>query len=324
MANVVRLLAGLFFILAGAAYYFGVTMASFASLVFVVAGALVLLLALLGHRATGGDIALFVCGLLILAFVISPAFTSPTGPAISRTLAKDAISANQIAIFASTDVGSIDVSISDRPGLGYQVNFTQVRAPFFLFPGTGPSTTLTNRTEGSTLALNASARSYDISITIGTGYTLDVTATAGTGSVSIRSLASETLGAVSLESGTGSVTGDLTSKTVGSIKLQAGTGSLRLSSDHLAPNGPRVPITLTTGTGSLDLSVRFADGTAVSVDATTGMGSINNNLQGFNVSPSSTNTRLICQAGDLASAPRSFEVSASAGTGSINLSSQFG
>jgi hypothetical protein len=57
-----RILGGLFFVLAGVAYYFGVTVASSAALLFVIAGATVVLLALFGHRARPGDIAIFVLG----------------------------------------------------------------------------------------------------------------------------------------------------------------------------------------------------------------------------------------------------------------------
>jgi len=69
---VLRVLGGILFVLAGAAYYFGITVAFSAPLVFIVAGAAVVLLALIGHRARGGDVAIFVIGLLVLGFFITP------------------------------------------------------------------------------------------------------------------------------------------------------------------------------------------------------------------------------------------------------------
>lgn len=321
---VLRILGGLFFVLAGVVYYLGITVAFSASLIFIVAGAAVVLLALLGHRARPGDIAIFVIGLLLLGFFLSPGIG--LGPSssqiISHTVGKTALSEKQIDLLATTDVGSVNVFYSSRSDLAYQVNFTRSSFPFAFF-GTLPSTSLSNETRGGAFVLNATARLYDISIAIGTGYLLNITANSGTGSVNVKALSSERLGSVSLQTGTGSIDGNLTSLSVGGIDFQAGTGSVVLHSSHLAPSGARVPITLKTGTGSIDLDVKLATGTAVSVDASASLSGVSHNLQGFTVTPQSTRSNLQASAGDVNTAPASFVVQASAGTGSVTVDAQF-
>lgn len=323
---ILRILGGLFFILAGLAYYLGVTIASSASLIFIAAGVVVVVLALFGHRARGGDVALFVIGLLVLAAFISPGIGPGTSVSdrISHSAGKAAVSARQIDLVASADVGSISVSYSSRGDLAYQVNFTRSPFPFGLWPGASPYASLTNETRGGELELNATARSYDVSVSIGTGYVLNVTASTGTGNVELKALAGETLGAVSLQSGTGSVNANLTTKSTGSVRLETGTGSVSLSSNHFAPNGARVPVSLKTGTGSVDLKMKLPNGTAVSLSASAGFGSVSHNLQGFLVNQeSSTGSNLVATAGDVNTASSSFVVQLSTGTGSVSVTSRF-
>jgi len=321
---VLRILGGLLFILAGLAYYLGITIAFSAAVVFIAAGAAVVLLALLGHRARGGDIAIFIIGLLVLGFFLTPGIGAGTQASslVSHSEPKTALSAKQIDLLATTDVGSINVFYATNSDLAYQVNFTRTPFPFGFFTGL-PSTSLTNQTAGSTFTLNATAHSYAISIAIGTGYLLNVTATSGTGSVSIRGLSSQRLGSVTLQSGTGSIDGNLTSLSIGGISLQAGTGSVDLNSNYLAADGPKVPITLKTGTGSISVDMRLLNGTAASIDASSPLGGVSHNLQGFSVSSLSSRSSLQASAGDVNTAAASFVVQASTGTGSISVDARF-
>ncbi len=324
---ILRILGGLFFVLAGAAYYFGITVASSVALVFIAGGAAVIVLGLFGHRAHGGDVALFVIGLLVLSAVITPGIGAPgpgSGELVTYTATKTAVPTHQIDLRASADIGSINFFYTGRSDLAYQVNFTRAPSPFALWPGSSPLASLTNETRGGVLLLNATARSYDISVAIGTGYIVDVTASTGTGSVGMKASASEPLGAVSLQSGTGSVGANLTSASVGGIRLQTGTGSVSLTSSHLAPSGARVPMSLSTGTGTVDLRMKLPNGTAVSLTASAGFGSVSHNLQGFLVSQeSSTGSNLVAKAGDINSAQNSFVIDLSTGTGSVTVNSQF-
>jgi hypothetical protein len=323
---ILRILGGLFFVLAGLAYYLGITIASSFSLLFIAAGAAVLVLALLGHRAHGGDVAVFVIGLLVLGVFITPGVGAPgsaVGQRVSHTVPRSGVSTQQIDLIASADLGSIDIFYSNRSDLGYQVNFTRSSFPFGLFTGSRPSTSLSNETRGGVFTLNATARSYDISLAIGMGYLLNISAATGTGSINVSSLVGERLGTVSLQSGTGSVNANLTSLSIGGISLQAGTGSVNLHSNHLAPTGARVPITLKTGTGSVDLEMKLASKTAVSLEASAGLGNVNHNLQGFSISSQSSRSDLVATAGDINNAATSFVVQLSTGTGSVTVNSQF-
>ena len=222
----------------------------------------------------------------------------------------------------SRDVGSIKVFYSTRGDLAYQVNFTRASFPFGFFAGV-PSTSLSNETRGGAFMLNATARQYDISVAIGTGYVLNVTANTGTGSINVKALSSERLGTVSLQTGTGSIDANLTSLSVGGISIEAGTGSVNLQSSHLAPSGARLPITLSTGTGSVDLKMKLTSGTAVSIDASAGLGGVSHNLSGFTVAAQSSKSHLVATAGDVDTAANSFVVQASTGTGSVTLNAQF-
>jgi hypothetical protein len=321
---ILRILGGLFLVTAGLAYYFGVTVAFSASVIFIAAGAAVILLALLRHSASAGDVAIFVISLLVLGLFLTPGIG--TGPSSSQrityTATKTNLSATQIDLVASDDVGNIHVSYSGRSDLAYQVNFTRSTFPFGFFAGL-PSASLTNETRGGAFLLNATAHSYDLSIAIGTGYLLNVTANTGTGNIDMNTLSNERLGSVSLQTGTGNIDGNLTALSVGRISLQAGTGNVHLSSGRLSPNGPRVPISLMTGTGNVDIDMKLASGTALSIDASAGLGGVSNNLQGFTVSSQSSRSHLLATAGDVNTASASFVVQASTGTGSVTVDAQF-
>jgi len=321
---ILRILGGLFFVLAGLAYYLGVTVAFSASLIFIAAGAAVILLALLRHRAGPADVAIFIIGLLVLGVFLTPGIGtgSSASQRITYTVAKTGLPTQRIDLVSSSDVGNIDVSYSSNSDLAYQVNFTRSTFPFGFFQGL-PSASLSNETQGGTFMLNATAHWYDISIAIGRGYLLNVSANTGTGNINVRGLSSERLGNVFLKTGTGSIDGNLTSLAVGGIDVQAGTGSVTLYSSHFAPSGARLPITLRTGTGSVNLSMKLTNGTAVSIDASASLGGVSHNLQGFTVSPESNRSSLQATAGDINTAATSFVVQATAGTGSVNIDAQF-
>ncbi len=322
---ILRILGGLFFVLAGVAYYLGITIAFSAAVGFVVGGAAVILLAIIGHRASGADVAVFIIGLLVLGAFLTPGVASPgstAGGRVTYTVPKSALSATKIDLLATTDVGSITVSYTDNAATGYQVNFTRSPFPFSIFSGVVPSASLKNETQAGAFVLNATARAYDISVAIGTGYSLNVSASTGTGSVELKTAAGQSLAAVSLQSGTGSVKANLTSSSAGAIRLETGTGSIELDSSSLAPNGPRVPITLQAGTGGVTLRVMLASGTAASIEATAGLGGVSHNLVGFSVSPQSTGSNLVATAGDPSVAATSFVIRLSTGTGSVTADAQ--
>ena len=322
---ILRVLAVLFFIMAGLSYYFGVAVAFSAVLVFFAVVAVVTVLALLGHRGKRGDIVFFVIGLLTLAAFVSPGIGRGFSAAqlISHTVTRASLSDQLIYVVASTDVGGINVFFSPKTALAYQVNFTRNAFPLGIFGGVAPSTSLTNQTQEGVFILNATAHSYDISIAVGTGYFVNVTASARTGSVAVRSSPVEELGSVFLRSDTGGITANLTSQSVREVSLQAGTGSINLFSSHLAPSGTRIPVKLHAGTGSVNLDVKIATGTKVLLEASTGLGGVNQSLQGFTISPYSTRSDLVAQAGDVSAAGESFIVQASAGTGSVNVGAEF-
>lgn len=323
---VLRILGGVFFVLAGLAYFLAFTIPYSLALLFVAAGAAVVLVAILGHRPSGGDVAVFVIGLLVLGVLTTPGVAYPGGEAgekVTYTVSASALTAQQVELLVHTDVGSVSVSHLANSAAGYQVNFTRSAFPFSIFSGISPLASLTNETRGGIFTLNATSRGYSVSVAVGDSYLLNVTASTGTGSIDFNGSPAGRLGDVSLESGTGSVSANITSQSVGAVSLQTGTGSVELRSSHLASNGAMVPITLSTGTGGATLDVSLAGGTAVSLEATAGLGGVNHNLQGFTVSPESTRSSLFATAGEPGSAPSSFVVRISTGTGSVTADARF-
>ena len=323
---ILRLIGGLCFVLAGIAYYLGVTVSSSVAIVFVGAGVVVIYLGYAGHHANAGDVAIFMIGVLVLGATLSPGVGAPARgiPVATYTGASSALTAHAVMLLASTDVGNVDVAYSTKSGLGYQVNFTRTTTfPFWSLSGRQPLASLTNETVGGTFVLNATARGYDVSVLVGTGYLLSVNATTGTGNVKVRTSDSQSLGNVRLQSGLGNVDANLTCATLAGAYLQTGTGNVVLSSSHVAPSGRKVSVGLQTGTGGADLNVWMPSGTAASVTASTGLGSVSHDLPGFSVSPQSTATSLTATAGDVETASASFVFALQTGTGSVDAQAQF-
>ncbi len=106
-------------------------------------------------------------------------------------------------------------------------------------------------------------------VALNSGVPLDLEASNGTGSTHID-LTGFQLSALNLSSGTGSVEVALpSSQTSYSGYISTGTGSLNLT----IPDGAAVSLTVSTGTGSANLDL--PDGAAVQLVASTGTGSVN-------------------------------------------------
>ena len=313
---VLRLFAGLIFFAAGLLVYFKVNFGFSFALVFIVAGAAVVLIGLLGHRASAGDIALFIISLIILAGVAS-SYNFATGAEHSYFATKGQVVASHIAIDATTSFGSITLGFSNNADLAFQVVFGRtIVFPFSIPPG-NQSTSFSNVTRGGVLFLNASSSSADITITMGQGYLVDFNASAGTGSVSFDSTSlGQKFGIVSISTGTGSVDARLDTPSISYLRLQGGTGSVNFNSNYLSTGGVHVPITLSTGTGSVNFHAMIPNNVGVYLSASNGFGSISRNLQGFTMSQSS-NGQLTASADE--SSVASFEVNLSVGTGSMNV-----
>jgi len=311
-----RLFAGLAFIAAGLLVYFNVNLGFSFALVFIVAGVAVVLIGFLGHRATAGDIALFIISLLVLAGAAS-SYNFATGAGHSYYVTKAQVSASHIAIDATTSFGSIALRFSNNADLAFQVVFGRTTAFPFSFPLVNQSTSFTNVTRGGVLFLNANSSTADITITMGSGYLVDFNASAGTGSVNLDSTSlGQKFGVVSISTGTGSIDARIDTSSISYLSLQGGTGSVNFNSNYLSTNGVHVPITVTTGTGSVNFNAMIPNNVGVHLSASNGFGSISRNLQGFTISQSS-NGQLTASADESSAA--SFEVNLSVGTGSMSV-----
>lgn len=285
---------------------------------FIVAGAAVIIVGLAGHRVQGWDVALFIIALLVLAAATSGLAIPSNNHLYSYSATKTQINVSQIDVNAKAGFGSININFSDSNQLAYQVAFSRyVGFPFF-FVGGDQNFTLTNQTRDGILILNATSSLTSITITLGSGYLVNINATSSTGSVSLNTAKDENFGSVYLNTGTGSVNAMIDAQNISGIHLQTGTGSINLRSDYLSPSSTRIPISVSTGTGSTNLDLKIPNTVAVGINASNGVGSLSHNLQGFTISQSSSN-RLEATSGNISNATRSFLIGVSSGTGSISL-----
>ena len=313
---ILRALGGAFLVLAGLFAYFGVGFGVSAILLLVVGGAIVLVAALMGFRFRPSDVGVFIIGVLVLGAVSAGYSSGPLVVTHSATRAE--VGSNSISLVASTDAGSITIGFTDRPNIAYQVNFTR-QAWAYSFSGSGTDT-ISNSTTNGVFDLNLGSTWSAISVVIGRGYHLDLYATTGAGSINLNARGEEALGVVSLQSSTGSVNAIVDSSALQSLELRADTGSVNLASQNLAAAGPSVPITLATSTGSISATITTHD--AVSLTASTSLGGISRNLNGFVITQDSR-TNLQASAGNLQTAQQSFSITATASVGSVDLNIGF-
>ena len=282
-----------------------------------------MVVAIAGFRTRGWDIALFIISMIVLASVVSTNYYLPSGNTISTYSATNAqVNASDIDLLASSSLGSINVRFSGNSDLAYQVVF---QSSPFVFPFLNlPSSTInfTNHTLNGILYLIASSSDASITITIGLGYSLRINATTSTGSITLSRPADGEayIQSASLVTGTGSINAQIEGRNISGIFLAASTGSVNLASNFLSPTASHVPISISSGTGSIVVNLKMADNVGIGVDATSGLGSISHNLQNFTITKSSNN-QLVANAGN-ESSERSFAITADVGTGSISLSCQ--
>lgn len=311
---ILTILSGVFFVLAGLFAFFGVSVYYLAPIIFVAAGGGVILLALWHQKPTGGSIALFIVSLIVLASVAGGYEVSHKTTTTSFAAPPAKVPAQVFDLRVTADFGSVNILLTDRTDVAYIVNFTR---SFFNFFG-GPVAQLSNSTTGSTFTLKAHSSSSKINVILGRGYTTNVTASTSTGSIDLTVPSGLTLANVDLSAGTGSIQASIGASTVGSIRLETSTGSVDLSAQKTIPSGRLVPVTLSTSTGSASLSMALPSGVAASLKASTGTGSLARDLTGFLISQD-TRGSLQAAAGDPGSASQSFAITASAGTGSVDV-----
>jgi len=316
---ILGVLAGIIFIIAGLVAYLHIETGLSIAIIFIIAGAAVILVGFAGLRTQGWHIALFVIGLIILAGVVSSNYYQTTTPTIySYSATRALVSASRINITATTSFGSIDLKFSNNPDVAYQVKFETGFSFPFVFPGN--SHTLTNETRDGVFILTATSSAASITITLGSGYETNINATANTGSISVNipSSSGANVRSISLVTSTGSVDAQMDGQNISGILLKSSTGSVNFGSNYLSPSSTRVPISISSSTGSVNINMKIADNAAVGIDASNNFGSISQHLPGFTISQNSNN-HLVAYAGDINATEKSFLVAASVSTGSINV-----
>ena len=305
-------------VLAGLVAYYGVSIGASAALLLVLGGAAVVFIAVLGHRPRPWDVAIFIVGILALGVVSAGYASGPQLVTYSGT--RSQVHSNAISVAVTSDTGSVSVGFSNRISLAYQVNFSTPGGLFF-FGGPGANT-VSNTTRNGVFNLKVGSTWSGVSVLLGRGYFLDIQVTTSTGSIDLEAPGAETLQNVSLHSSTGSVNAVVDSSALTSLVLRADTGSVNLVSHHLGAAGSRVPITLSASTGSVSMNLGLVSKDAVSLTASTSIGSISQSLNGFSITQN-TRTNLAATAGSIGSAPNSFLITASSSLGSVDLTAGF-
>lgn len=319
---VLGVLAGLVFIVSGLAAIIHLQFEFLVILVLIAAGAALILTAVFGFRVRIWDLSLFIVGLIVLANVAGMNYyQTGTYRTTSFSVGSAYVNQQKIDVYANSGFGSISILFSSNADLAYQVVFSNAifRSPFLNF-GTNP--TLTNETRDGILYLNATSGG-SITITIGTKYETSINATTSVGSINMLTAQGPTINVqnISLVSGTGSIEAQIDSTNISQILLETGTGSINFASNYLATTMPRVPIHITSGTGSVNIHLKTASDVAVQINATSTLGSISQHLIGFTLS-TNTNNHLVASFGNIRTATKSFYIKTSVGTGSINIAAQ--
>ena len=311
---ILTIVSGVFFVLAGLFAFFGVSVYYLAPIIFVGAGGGVILLALWHQKPTGGSIALFIVSLIVLASVAGGYGGSQKTTTFAAPRAK--VPAQVFDLRVTNDFGSINIVLTNRTDIAYRVNFTRSFFGFHFFGG--GEAQLSNSTTSSTFTLKVHSSSTRIDVILGRGYTTNISASASTGSIELTVPSGLALASVDLSAGTGSIEASIGATTVGVIRLKTSTGSVALSAQKTMPSGRLVPVTLSSSTGSVSLNMAIPSGVAASLRASTGTGSLTRVLTGFSISQD-TRVSLLAATGDPGSASQSFTMTASAGTGSVDL-----
>lgn len=104
------------------------------------------------------------------------------------------------------------------------------------------------------------------------------------------------------------------------LDMNTVSGSISLSYNRLILESPRLPISLSSGAGSVSMSISIPKNAGVTIGASTGFGTISQNLPGFSVTTSPG--RLNATAGDLSGPNPSLEISLSTRAGTLSLESR--
>ena len=312
---ILRIVGGALLILAGILAYIGVNLGlSVVALVLVGGGAAVLVVAMAGHRPRGWDVAIFIIGLLAVsgAAVGYGYRTQLTSYSATRTQVPSGV----ISLQASSSFGSVSVAFTNRADLAYQVNFSRQLGSFPPWPmGTD---SVTNSTSGGVFNLKVESASSDASIVLGRGYVVDIDVMASAGSVSLSAAGTERIRSVSLSASTGSVSAIVDSVNIQKLVVHADLGSVSLVSNHLGTTSASVPITLSASTGSVSMRTSIQGNDAVSLTASTNLGSVSHRLTGFIITQD-TQTSLVASAGVSGAAGGSFVITATSNLGSVDV-----
>jgi len=315
---ILRVLGGALLVLAGVVAYMGIFLGASALLLLVFGGGVVVVVAFLGHRPRPLDLATFVVGILALGAV--SAGYAPGSQVVTYSATRAQLQSTAISLTVSASFGSVSVGLLNRSDFAYQVNFTRQG---WISPISGPgSDSVTNSTVGGVFNLNVSSAWSAVTVLVGRGYPLDVTVSTGAGSIALVAPGSLALRSVSLHSSTGSVSAVIDSPNIRSLVLRADTGSVSLVAHRLGAAEQHVPITLSASTGSVSMNLGILSPDAVSITASTSLGSLSHSLSGFTVTQN-TNNNLAATAGDTALAARSFTITATASLGSVDLTVGF-
>lgn len=288
-SGVIFIIAGLMQLL-GAFPLYGLSLIEALGLAFLASGIILLILGLLGVKVGGSAVllAISLCVLMVISSgalaIFTPGRLEDGSVAIFRTAEFSSVS--ELSISCEISSGSLEVYSTPNRSL-------LLEAEYYVRPGMEP--TIEHEVVGGRLSVFLKAGAILLRLFVASWLPWSLTASTSLGSIEAEF--------------------NITS--LRSLRLSSALGSITLSimAQELLWNST---ITASTGLGSLDLNLTIGPSVGCQVRASTSLGSIDRELEGFEVVSSGWDYLLIRSEG-YASAEHFLDVSLSTSLGSIDV-----
>ena len=203
----------------GVALMMGIEIPHPFSLALIVAGATVILLALIRGRPRASAVLVFLVGLVVLASSGSSYLSWPTQQETKiLTVTRADVQVSEIALSAKTAAGNVEVRFSDDNALLCEVTVWYSRRTSLLNSGTSEEPTIIHEKVGDMLSVNVENSAGNIHVTIGPSLRSSINLSVVAGNIDVISTRAHKVERIEI------------STTAGNVHISLETDSLRLLS----------------------------------------------------------------------------------------------
>ena len=185
---VLFVVGGLLLLGVGVAFILGIEIPHPLSLALIIAGATVILLALIRGRPRASAVLVFLLGLFVLA---SSGFSNMWWPAQQETkvvtITRADMQVSEIALSAKTAAGNVEVRFSDDDTLLCEVTVWYSRRTSLLNLGASEEPTITHEKIGDTLSVNVENSAGNIHVVIGPSLRSSINLSVAAGNIDVVS-----------------------------------------------------------------------------------------------------------------------------------------